>query len=1129
MKYRLLVYLLCFLTPLVNGQDSSVLNSGSWYKIAVTDAGIYKLDKAFLDNIGINTSGIDPKKIAIYGNGGGGMLPQENSKFRPNDLLENAIFVSGEEDGVFNNNDYVLFFGNSSDELKYSKTSGVFDYENNLYADSTTYFITIKEESGKRVGIKADEGNGFPIVNSYQSIITHEQDLINMIRAGRRWFGESFISGSDQLRLTFNGQDIVPNSNVKVISTFMAQAFGETSFDLTLNNQDLGSQIMDSVPEGTYSLKGVVASDTFNIDASTLGSLNDGLTIDIKFNPVSTGSSIGYLDYLMIQAERSLTFKNELLFHTGQMESSTTFQIENAPTSMMVWDISNPTAVMQQSYDLASSIAQFGITQPTTAYILFEGSDFPAPSFLGAVSNQNLHGLSGVDALFITHKNFLVEAERLANFRTQMDGLSIHVVTTEQVFNEFSSGMQDVSAIRDFAKFHYDTHGQKLKYLLLFGDASFDYKFREINKQNFVPVYEAKNSLDPIDSFSSDDYFGFMEDDEGEWVETRSGDHTLELGVGRLPVKTADEARLVVNKIIRYETSTNGFGSWRNDIVFIADDGDRNIHQRDANLLSTFVDTTRTEFNVQKIYLDAFEQVPSPNGEESPATSKAIQDAIEKGSLIVNYTGHGNELKLAHEDIINKTIIASLSNRIRLPFFVTATCDFGSYDNPLIVSGGESILLNPNGGAIGLLTTTRPVTSNTNYILNRAYYFAAMKKENGKYPRLGDIVRNTKNQSLSGPVNRNFTLLGDPTMRIAYPEYELELSTINGKALEEADTLRALGIINAGGRVIDQNGLTVTDFSGTVSVTVFDKETEFETKGNEQNAPAQIYNERKVLLFKGDASVEDGHFTIEFIIPKNISYVFGEGKISMYAVNQNKNQDAHGGTSDLIIGGSSTDIANDNTPPTITLFLNDSTFKSGQTVGPGPILLAKLSDTNGINISSAGFGQDISATIDEEDKVILNEYYAASENTFKEGWVVYDLDDLSPGQHTINLTVFDTHGNKTDTSIEFVISDNSDIELTEVKNFPNPLIESTTFSFSHDREGEELNVFLTIINLEGEIITQKSYRFDDSPSTINTIDWDGRDSSGNRIRQGIYIYKMIVQSTLDGAKNKAFGKLVVFN
>jgi hypothetical protein len=709
---------------------------------------------------------------------------------------------------------------------------------------------------------------------------------------------------------------------------------------------------------------------------------------------------------------------------------------------------------------------------------------------------------------------------------------TIQLVTVNEIYNEFSSGIQDLSAIRDFVKHIYDKNPEKLKYLLLFGDCSYDYKGRSIQETNFVPVYEARNSLHPLFNFSSDDFYGFMEDHEGEWIEDKSGDHTLEIGIGRLPVKTENEAIDVVNKIIRYETSINTFGKWRNEMLFIADDGDNNIHQRDANFLADYVEETRSEFNVNRLFIDAFEQISSPSGQSSPDAKRAFEEAINAGKIMINYTGHGNEAQLTVEKIIDENQISKLQNRTRLPFFITATCEFGNYDNPNRVSGGEKTFLNPNGGAIALLTSTRPVFSNTNFILNQAYYYAAMQKIDGEFPRLGDIIKNTKNNSLEGAKNRNFALIGDPTLRLAFPKYDLAITSINGKIVDKADTLKALSKIFIQGEVRKSDQTIVDNFSGTVAVTIFDKPTKFSTLGNE-NTSRQEFNQRDALLFNGEASVNNGLFSIEFIVPKNITYVFGEGKISMYALsNDLPPVDANGSNIDLKVGGSNPNAVSDDIPPEIELFLDDTQFRSGQTVSKNPLLLGKLSDESGINISNQGFGQNISISIDGEDEIIINEFYSALVDTYKSGLVTYPLNDLVDGKHTLTLKAYDTYNNASTATLDFFITDAVSITLSDVSAHPNPFDnddQKITFTFSHDREGEELDVWLQIINLQGRIISENQYRFEDSSSQINSIEWDSSDTNGNKLENGIYIYRITVQSTLDGAKNQAHKKLIILN
>ncbi len=897
---------------------------------------------------------------------------------------------------------------------------------------------------------------------------------------------------------------------------------------------------MRKIPEVQYDRKGDFQDSLLHINTSTLTNISQNIEIEVVFNRAEGVSSTGRLDYLYVVTENELKLiDSKLLFHTTNTPTANTISISGANANTLIWDVSNLSEVALQAYNLTADKAQFGLESENATFIAFEGSDFPEPLLKGRINNQNLHSLAATEVIFITHQNFFSEANRLAEHRRSYDGLSVEVVLIEEIYNEYSSGMQDVTAIRDFIKSNYDTHGEQLKYVLLFGDASFDYKGRSPRDTNFVPVYEARNSLEILKAYSSDDYYGFMEEEEGEWYEEEEGDYTLEIGIGRLPVKSLGEATTVVNKIIRYETSENVRGDWRNIILFLADDGDNNLHQRDAERLSNYIKSTRDEFNITKLYLDAFEQISSSstdtNGETtitetSPQTRAALMSALEEGVLIFNFTGHGNQTMLIQEGIVDPQFISALSNRNRLAFLIMATCNFGVYDDPSRVSGGEEMMLHPNGGAIGLITSTRPVYANTNYYLNEALYIAAMNKVNGEYPRLGDIILETKNNSLAGFKNRNYALIGDPSMRLSYPENDIELTLSNGKSIPDADTLQAQKEITIAGEVVNNFGGLEEDFTGVVLVEVFDKESVFRTYGNGEKAYPETYKRRDVLLFRGEASVNKGLFDFSFIMPKNISYVYGEGRISLYAIADDKIMDATGANIDLVIGGSATPLT-DSTPPEIELFLDDTNFTSGQTVSQNPVLLAKLSDESGINISSEGFGKDIAFSMDGGESVVLNEYYTASLDTYKEGWVAFDLSDLSIGNHTLKLTAYDINNNLAEQEITFKVIEGNDIKLTSVFVSPNPIgiSQNATFNFVHDRKGEELLITLQIINLQGRVIRQLSHRYDDSPAKIDKLEWDLKDAQGNRITKGIYVYKLIVQSTLDGGKNVVNKKLIILN
>ena len=1108
-------------------QNNSVLVSGDWYKIRTEASGLYKIDRNLLEDMGIAVSSIDPRNISLHGYGGG-MLPQENSFSRPEDLPEVAIEIVGESDGSFDSDDYILFYAESSDRLEYQE--GELIYENNLYDDYSYFFITVGNNPGKRIISVNNEGTGHQLINSYNDYFVYEEDLTNLIGAGREWYGQILSANQNTLEIDFPVNDILENSTLSVTSSVMAQSFDLSTFELSLNGSMIGDQLIGSIPDEVYDIKGVNSVTSFEVEVSTIDLTSGKLDFVYTYQPVLAGTSLGYHNYLLAEVERQLTYDgNSTTFRSLGSTSNnfSTFEIAGANSEVIVWDITDKQNVLDQAYDFSGSSVMFGAATSTLReYIVFEGSDFNKPEFVEQVDNQNLHGIDTPDGLIVTHPMFQAEAIRLASFRSSHDGLDIEVVTTDQIYNEFASGRQDISAIRDFIKHLYD-QDERLKYVLLFGDASYDYKERTIaDNTNFVPIYEARNSLHPIFSYSSDDFFGFMDDNEGLWEETLAGDHQLDLGVGRLPSKSLQEASDMVDKIIGYATDNETLGNWRNELVFVADDGDANIHQADADRLAQLVDSEYAAFNPNKIYVDAFTQIPTPNGGQSAeSVTQAINEAIEKGSLIFNFTGHGNENLWCHEAILDQNTIRDWDNRQRLPLFVTATCEFGRYDNPDLVSGGELLLLSEQGGAVAVLTTSRPVFSNTNFLVNQAFYNNVFKRgADDELPRLGDVIRLTKNESLRGPVNRNFSLLGDPMMKLAYPAFNIEITELNGEQLTmDGDTIRALGLTEFHGEVQDSNGERQNDFSGVLSVKVFDTPTEFVTLGNE--SPPTTFKQRNSVIFRGDVTISNGEFDFSFVVPKNITYLFDEAKISLYA--RAGDLDGNGANINLKIGGSDPDAPDDLQGPDLDVFLNDETFRSGDETGPNPLLLAKVFDQNGINMTELGIGQQISATLDGTTSINLNDFYVADLDSYQSGTVRYPLSDLTPGEHSIEVRVFDTYNNSTTTSINFFVGVDAKRSISSVISYPNPMRDETTFRISHNRLGENLELTVDIFDLNGDLVQSLTSDIFDNTGTIDEISWNRTNVQGGRVREGMYISRIILK-TRDGV-GTAHHKLIVID
>lgn len=1074
--------------------------------------------------MGFDLSKTDPRKIRIFGNEGG-MLPQANQTPRPEDLVENSIFVSGEADGVFNSDDYILFYAQGADKYSFKQSKGIIAYEKNLYADKNFYFITVSETNGKRISTDAEIAGTLPVVNQFENFSYHEVDSYSELQSGREWFGERFDL-TTEITFDVDLKNVIAGTSMKFVSGVMAKSFLGTSFNVSINDQDVLLQNVLSIPNDPYTVKGQTRNDTITISANTIAAPGkSGQKIKYSYTKASSGQSVGFLNFFLLQAIERLTLTNgQTIFRSTKSldNPASRFEIEGSSSSARVWNISNPYEPVIQSTSFTADKTSFTATTSTLKEFIIFSADVPAPEFIGSVANQNLHGLATPAMIIITHPEFKAHAERLAEHRNSQNTPTA-VVVIEHIYNEFSSGRQDVTALRDFVKSLYDKAPATLKAVLLFGKGSYDYKSRVVDNTNFVPVYESRNSLHPVDTYSSDDYFGFMEDNEGSWSENPAIDHTMSIAAGRIPVKSASEASAVVDKIIQYETSLALQGSWQKDIVFVADDGDTNLHQNDANKLGESIDEDHSEFDVSKLYLDQFPQIARPSGEVSPEANSAILKAINKGALVINYTGHGGELLLAQEKIFDNIAIERLENQ-RLPLFITATCEFGRNDDPATTSGAELILLRKNGGAIALVTTGRPVEASTNFIINKAFYDSFFQLDGNGYPlTLGEIFRRTKNTGLSGVSNRNFSLLGDPLLRIALPSRKInvtEITTASGSA-----TLKSLSTVIIKGEVTDADGVD-EDFNGVLEAVLFDKEVSFKTLGNE-NAPysyTQWYNR----LFRGKARVEDGMFEFSFVVPKNIAYQVAKGKLSLYARDSAQNLSASGFSKSFDVGLSESNPEEDNTPPAISLFVGDTTFAEGGIASPNTTLVARLNDEHGINISGYGIGNSLTALIDDET-FIVNDFYSADVNDYTHGTLQFPLENLSPGKHTVTLKAWDTYNNPAQATLEFTVTESENLVIQSFGNYPNPFQTSTMFSFTHNRSGDDLEAILVLYDPTGQIMYSQQIIIPSSNYQVDLFELTQGVNFTKNQHAGLYFARLSVRSLTNGSKNEQVTKLILSN
>jgi len=626
-----------------------------------------------------------------------------------------------------------------------------------------------------------------------------------------------------------------------------------------------------------------------------------------------------------------------------------------------------------------------------------------------------------------------------------------------------------------------------------------------------------------VGSLVSDDYYGLLDAAEGTW----SGIELVDIAIGRLPVKTQEEANNVVNKILNYNTNSS-MKEWRNNLVFIGDDEDGNLHMRQSDQLATMVDTGYKDFNVNKIFFDAFTQESTPGGTRYPDVTKAINKAVESGSLVVNYTGHGGEVGWAHERVLTVKEVNSWENTSEsgFPLFVTATCEFSRFDDPARTTAGELVLLNPGGG-IGLLTTVRLVYASPNFELNKTFYEELFLPVNGVMPTMGELFMSIKNNSsnIGDRNNRNFTLLGDPALRLAYPIHDVKTTKINGSSISLSDTIKSLGKVTISGEVQDDNGIKLTGFNGVIFPIVFDKTKQVNTLNNDGNG-VFTFDLQTSKLFKGKVSVVNGDFSYTFVVPKDISYNYGQGKLSYYAENQN--EDANGFYTDFYIGGTAADYEVDDIGPEVALFMNDENFVFGGMTDDSPILLANITDIHGINMVGNGIGHDIVAVLDgnTDESFILNDFYEADLNSYQAGKIVFPLSDLKEGRHSLKLKVWDVYNNSSEATIEFVVVNTRDIQLERVYNYPNPFTTYTEFWFEHNQPGKQLFAQVQIFTVSGKLVKTLEQHILNEGYRSTSITWDGLDQYGDRIGRGVYVYRLKVRTENFSVAEK-YQKLVI--
>jgi len=1104
-------------------KTESELNTGSIYKLALVDYGVYKMDYAFFKNtLKIDVDAIDPRQIRIFTNRGG-KVPELLASDRIDDLEESAVYFSNPGSSKFSASDYFLFYSQGKDDRKFD-INGLHQTMNQ-YETKKYVFVKIDGTPGKRIQ-NAEEVSANNPVTSYNAFYHYEEDKVNLLSlstkegGGQEWYGDIFETTREkQYNIGFEDLDDTKQATVEV--KFAARSDQPSPLNVNMNGAYIGRITLPrtsiSNSDADYAI-----SSTANIKATHSGTIS---SITLNFPNNGGAESKGWLDYIEINAVRKAIYKGGqmAMFDTSSASKDVAgFKVATSLSQPTVWEVSDPTNVgniipvadgsgFSFGYKPQSKVKQFVVFNPGEVNLV--------PEYIGPIANQNLHGITKTHMVIIYPPEFKDEVTRLATHRRNYSNIDIVLVNANEVYNEFGCGSKDPGAIRDFLKMIY-LRDPDFKYALLAGTGSYDYRGLKTNLKysNIVPTYIAQSGINSIYAYPSDDFFTLLETSPKQGTNPLF-DAITNISVGRLAVHDNTELKNVIDKIINYDTSAVFMDDWRTRLTFLSDDDDDDgggfSNSTDAN--ARFFENNYPRYNVNKIYLDAFKQESTPGGERSYEMENAINNEAFRGHLVLAYLGHGGPRGITQERVMEKSDIISWQNGDKLPFIVMATCSFMAFDDPAVESAGEVAHKKQNGGCVGLFSTVRSVTVGTTFSLAEYAFKYLLTPQNGEYLTLGDALKAAKIAVSPGGAadSRKIMLFGDPSQHLAIPHYNAIVTKINNKTIDSSseDTLRALGKIVIEGEIRDNDNHVLSDFSGKINTTIYDKFTDFKTLGSQFNS-VLTYKVRKNILFKGASTVTNGKFTVECYLPKDILYNYGYGKISLYA-DDGKSRDAWGEYSKITIGGTDTTVDISKNPPIVEVFMNDDKFKTGGITNENPILLVKLRDNYGINVSGLSIGHDLEGALNgpQESSFVLNQFYKSDVDSFRKGEARYPLNNLPEGTYRVKVKAWNILNISGEGSTEFIVAKSSQTVIKKLLNYPNPFSTRTYFQFEHNLTGRSLQAQIDIYSISGQLVKTITQSLEPTGSLVDDISWNGADNSGSPLANGIYIFRLRLTST----------------
>ena len=1097
--------------------EKSVLAEGRWVKVSVKTDGLYLLKAEDLRKWGFT----DMSRVRVYGYGGrriSDYLTRDN-------YIDDLPMVQ-----TVNTSAGVYFYGVGV--TAWTTYNGVdFRPQNNPFSYAGYYYITENDEPLREISNSGTASAQGTPSTTFREHIFHEQDLISLAETGHMLLGEDFKTTRTH-KFTFSLPDKADGTQVWLEADMVVKSVGFTTYlsfianDTSLPYED--TDVISSTSNNThYHGQEKMIRKTFDMTGETLN-------LQLTLNATSTVSNAN-LNYISVNYYRNLRLSgNSMQFETNSLSHTLSGTSDNT----VLWDVTDPlniTAInaLKESGKMTWT-SSFGNVRTYMAWN--EGTNLPSPEYVASVANQNIHGMETPDMVIFCVPEFAYQAEKLAKFhRESEDSLNVIVLSQDDVFNEFSSGTADVNSLRKCLKMFYDrgkVFGNYLRYALMFGKATHDNRHatEAVRAQGVttMPTWESESGLNDNDSFTTDDIFAFLEDNSGLSL----GTDKVQIGIGRLSVTSSSEATTVVNKIIKYVTSSPD-GNWQNNALLVADDEDKGIHMQQTDAMWNKMKSSNggNDMFYQKIYIDAYER----SGGTYPGARSDMFRILEEGVAWWSFVGHANPASWTADGLMTYTDIASLYLK-KLPVVFAFTCDFQRWDGK-DASAAEILFKNANGGVAAAFSATRPVyiSENGNFSLIIGSYIFS-KDEKGKRLTLGDAIRLSKaNYNIGGrPVSNTnklrYVLLGDPAMRFVTPSPRIVVKEINGEPIDGdiPPTMMASQRATVKGELLNCDGTVMKGYNGIITSTLYDAETSFTTLGNGENGVQETYDQQGTRLYAGSDSIIDGQFTLNIAMPSEIADNYRPAALNLFASSSTDKRKAVGLNTDFYVFGFDDSAPDDKEPPVIEYFyLNHSSFSDGDKVNESPMAIAKVSDNVAINLSMAGIGHQMTMWLDGAEKSYndVSQFYTPSADGSASGTIAYQLENLTDGAHSLRLRVWDTSANPAEQTLTFFVENGLPIRAFDVYADANPASAETNFYITHNRPDAMVEVTIEVYDIMGRLTwtSVQSGRCD--LFTTFPITWNLCDMSGRRVPRGIYIYRASMKSE-DGTVSNSIAKKI---